>query len=237
MECFWIRNMMRRAFTLVELLVVISIIAILLGVLLPALNKARQAAKTVVCSNQMKQIGTGVLMYAMDNDQYLPRSSHSAAVVGMLRWGPALMPYLCKCKYNGDDPAWEKIFATLYRCPADRRHNLSWSYGKNVWFELSASETGSIVGRKMGPIYWRLTQVPHPVATVQFGETTENAMADHVMAQFWLMGGQPEIDMYRHGKKSNYIFLDGHVKTLAFSQTFDLDAIPIIDNWNPGTAQ
>lgn len=58
----------KTGFTLVELLVVISIIALLLAVLIPALSKARELAKRVVCSNQIKQIGVGVTGYAAKYD-------------------------------------------------------------------------------------------------------------------------------------------------------------------------
>jgi prepilin-type N-terminal cleavage/methylation domain-containing protein len=62
----------RSAFTLVELLVVISIIALLMGILLPALSKARNTAKLMVCSSNLRQIGTLVSSYQADNDGKVP---------------------------------------------------------------------------------------------------------------------------------------------------------------------
>ena len=63
----------RRAFTLVELLVVIGIISILISILLPALNKARKKAQAVQCGSNMRQIYMAALLFSQENKGHLPR--------------------------------------------------------------------------------------------------------------------------------------------------------------------
>jgi prepilin-type N-terminal cleavage/methylation domain-containing protein len=66
----------KKSFTLIELLVVVAIIAVLVAVLLPALSQSREQAKRVICSNNLRYIGTRLMEYAQDNaDKYPERSS------------------------------------------------------------------------------------------------------------------------------------------------------------------
>jgi prepilin-type N-terminal cleavage/methylation domain-containing protein/prepilin-type processing-associated H-X9-DG protein len=223
--------MSRRAFTLIELLIVVAIIAILISILAPVMAASRRSAESATCLSQMREIGLATTAYMMDNDDYFPRSSHSAFAYGVLPWGYAIIPYLGRDAYTGPGPDWDLLFNRLYRCRQDPRRDC-WSYGKNVWFELGAAETGELAGITQGPIWTKASDVIHPSTTVLYAELGSGAMADHVMAHFWYLGGAQEVDANRHGATSNYVYVDGHAEPQRFKSTFDQNAG--CDLWKPG---
>ena len=225
--------MSRRGFTLIELLVVVAIIAILIAILAPVLSASRKSARSTACLSQLREIGVATTDYTMNNDDYFPRSSHSAMAYGCLPWGYALSPYLGYGMYNGPGGEWEKLFNGLYRCREDRRND-HWSYGKSVWFELTSGETGELEGVAEGPTFTKTSCVTRVSTTIIFGEVASGSMEDHVMAHFWYLGATPEVDGNRHGATSNYGFVDGHAESRRFESTFDLTART--DLWNPGVA-
>src|SRR5438045_3081445 len=102
----------REAFTLVELLVVIGIIAVLIGILLPALGKARRNAMTVQCSSNIRQLTTCMLMYEQDYKGGLIIHWTNGPM-----WQYLLKPYFAKASLGNTAAATETRDAIL-RCPA-----------------------------------------------------------------------------------------------------------------------
>ncbi len=116
------RLQVRHGFTLIELLVVIAIIAILAGMLLPALGRAKAKAKTVQCFSNMRQLGLATQMYADDNNDNVPGDSFGEGYF----FASMLAPYVSSVRIEGAK-AMDAIFMhtnysriPVYQCPSFR---------------------------------------------------------------------------------------------------------------------
>lgn len=220
-------------FSMIELLVSVSILAILAALVSSGVQGATQKAKATQCLTKMRNLGQGILQYTQDNNEY-PRSLHSAASAGKQPWAKAILPYM---DYTAapTNPEWATIFEKVYRCPSDKNRNANiYSYALNVHYELTLGGDDY----DESPATWRKpVNLNRPSATILLGEPKAVYFADHVMCHQWTSanGAANAIDAKRHAGKANYLFADGHAETLPITSTFDPGKG--INLWNPGLAK
>src|SRR3954447_652796 len=133
----------RRAFTLVELLVVIGIIAILIGILLPVISKSRQSSITLKCQTQLRQLYHGLAMYASDNKGRLPWGQYivdDETGRNWVTWQTVINAYfnprasiaLNKAPGSTDMMLGDNRGANLFLCPGAPAHIARSSYVCNM---------------------------------------------------------------------------------------------------------
>ncbi len=212
----------RSGFTLIELLVVIAIIAILAGMLLPALSRGKERAKRTKCTSNLKQYGLAFRLYVDDNEGYFPAGTALSTITFAGKRGAlAIAPYNLPADdpqrwlnpYNGGPypPAAEVPIA---QCPSDKGHvafgalpatpSVYRDFGNSYMINYrdpAGTATFSIAGQ----VKFRVEQANKPSSTIIF--------ADNVAFNYAGGGAAGRGEVWHvEGKevKANYTFLDGH---------------------------
>ncbi|MFO1459187.1 MAG: type II secretion system protein [Verrucomicrobiota bacterium] len=220
MKTFFRAVRRRSGFTLVELLVVIAIIAVLAGLLLPALASARSRAQRAACQSNLHQLGLGIQMYADDNRGLFPETTHDTSETNR-SWIFTVRPYLGQTD-------------RIRVCPADplraaRLTNFATSYVPNEYVAVDLKDG---LGRTVES-FRNLNALKRPVETVTVFESSADpdklsVFADHTHSRNWYKGWPVVLDdiqpdRHRTGSGSpdhsngsaNYLYACGHVLPLS----------------------
>jgi prepilin-type N-terminal cleavage/methylation domain-containing protein/prepilin-type processing-associated H-X9-DG protein len=216
-------------FTLIELLVVIAIIALLMGILMPALNRVKSMGKRVSCMNNMRQVGITYQMYMGDNEKLPPKRhpagdfNHPDAAPNVLN---LLLPYLA--------PGNERMSPKAYNCPA-LKPNPESRYAPTEYSSTSFSANTVPLGRKLTDIpragqiiilqeAWshsnQLWNQPEPVDRSQpalEGKIPNTYHQWHMYASHSIHPSYTSIEMREHlsnvhSEGGNLIYADGHAE-------------------------
>ncbi|MFG0247723.1 MAG: DUF1559 domain-containing protein [Phycisphaeraceae bacterium JB051] len=236
-------NTAQRAFTLIELLVVISIISLLISILLPALGKARQAARTVQCSSQLHQLSLAMAMYQDANKQYYP-CNDDASYGHKWSWDDRVSGYDGR---NLSENQRKALYVTgapnanqIYKCPADdlaiNESGLSDGL-RRTYTPIVGSKGGAntamrgIMGAYFVSAGWSQNSrnILNPSKAIAF---TEFPNGSNIMG-YYKRDAVGVVDIssryanvtknyWNHGfGVANYLFADSHVQSLPFEATFD----------------
>ncbi|MBE6405889.1 MAG: type II secretion system protein [Lentisphaerae bacterium] len=207
----------KRQFTLIELLVVIAIIAILAGMLLPALNQAREKARGTTCVGNLKQLALIKHMYADSNNGFLPGPNNGGAPfystwLSILFSTKHISSRNNKTEYlHHDDAGVNKMLD----CPSTTTSDPGWRYPQNVtssdysinWYGSNNNGTNSgahCLKKVINPSNWLMTM--DAKGTNASGTKTPNVIS-----------GIDQISSIRHNQKFNSAMGDASVRTFQYS--------------------
>lgn len=206
----------RHGFTMIELLVVVSITAALASIMLPGLSMVRAAARTMVCSSNLRQLGAAEFAYAGDNDGMLPYTCDERPGFVYNRWDNAVRSYL---EESSTDTSRRR--AVYGGCPEFRIGGASFStgYGANISLYEPDQKPASGTGRYAnwwGPSAsvfgvsrdFQVSQISHQSARLLICDS------GCVWASAWWAGA---VTARHRGGRVNAVFVDGHVATVAYA--------------------
>ncbi len=213
--------MKKRKFTLIELLVVIAIIAILASMLMPAVSKARAKAEEISCVNNMKGLGTILMIYTSNNKSWLPPMDYvgTTGVKGM-SWIENLMG-CTNADYNANASGINPTMDARSLFCAMSKESTNWS---NMSYGYNTAFCGR-VGEPQYYSYFRVTNLTQPSKKISITEAAIYTYADGIgaptMNGSWRIKGGAFTSVSntgwghpvgRHDKRSNSVHLDGHVE-------------------------